>query len=1213
MSIFKCEFCQDINNIQPNDIFYEEINDEFLFFHRNCFIKDYKTDKFNFKNIIEGKIVERVKNDLYKSNKELILNSTNSIPKNIIEEFFLNCEEKFYKITNDSRKKKDKSNIISSFFSSISTFIVNKVSYFNFDSKVFEEEIESFKILVNENEELKEEIINNEFMVYKNSSKSVKKNSILEKWKINIKEKINSDFNNKREKIIKWVVLSSYENKIIKFIEQEKKSQYDLIYLYEIIQIKNSNDLSILIKDDKFNENNDNNKYEIFDYYQLKNNNELIIYKNKETEKFKIYFRNKKEDDCELYDYDSISDTLILYRKENSEKKIGLYFSDNKRKTLNSQFLAESEDIQVKKILLIPCLKKYDKQTALFFIEFKKEKKIIIQAIKVKDKTPNPEPKEVLELSKYYNDYNFDDFQFIVYDFLLILKYNKEKNHWKGKVFSLNLEDNSLFNLIKEIYINDDNDKLSKFSFSLIHNQIYLLSLNIKENTPIIKYWKINSHFSNISMEYSDTEYIDKNKIINIPLGNCIVNYFFHCFEKYHLISSIQYNIQINSNSPNSTKFNIYLGVNKKNSNFQTYVKHLREILKSNKNKDFDNINFKYLDNHHNLLEERDSSLGEILIKALESTPIQIAKIIENNLEIMSNWEFLLNKKDKKKENKKDLSINENQYQEMIKFGMKDSILNFFAFPVIAICCFGVQSIGKSTFLNELTGSVFNVSGMRCTEGIWMSVKVFSEFNKKNKHTVNDICENKCKNCNIEYCCLNSSHINECLCKKCMCGENCELYISCKNKCVLEKGHETLIKCSYENCECKCICDCQCNDNRGDKLKHDHLCVKCFKQNKNLCECECNCRHLCLIPVLEHNFICVSLDFEGLGTFERKSEQDIQMALVGSGLGNNIIFRMGPSFDIITKNFLEKLSEGSRKIMNFNAANFFGGAICFSPKDVIEVNLTQMKTEFNEKWNEVLKNWKRNLDDDFKNDSNKQNNEKLKDRKTDFFGMFKQYILSPTPIITNKEFYITLREDINKEIVEKTLTFHRHPIYNSGKEFYNNLKTLLRIIYFGKYDILDTYKEKNVENYIENNKKQAFAICGILIENENNQELNPAIIEENNGLNYINKSFMKNLEIELVNNNILEVDNNLIINNIKSSSILPGNYCINGYNFEININKNNELGNNSINIKNLNDYGLILNIPNKLTKKITKDNICDNLYKIWNIISKEIGMNEKDM
>ena len=263
MSIFKCEFCQDINNIQPNDIFYEEINDEFLFFHRNCFIKDYKTDKFNFKNIIEGKIVERVKNDLYKSNKELILNSTNSIPKNIIEEFFLNCEEKFYKITNDSRKKKDKSNIISSFFSSISTFIVNKVSYFNFDSKVFEEEIESFKILVNENEELKEEIINNEFMVYKNSSKSVKKNSILEKWKINIKEKINSDFNNKREKIIKWVVLSSYENKIIKFIEQEKKSQYDLIYLYEIIQIKNSNDLSILIKDDKFNENNDNNKYEI--------------------------------------------------------------------------------------------------------------------------------------------------------------------------------------------------------------------------------------------------------------------------------------------------------------------------------------------------------------------------------------------------------------------------------------------------------------------------------------------------------------------------------------------------------------------------------------------------------------------------------------------------------------------------------------------------------------------------------------------------------------------------------------------------------------------------------------------------------------------------------------------------------------------------------------------------------------------------------------
>ena len=37
----------------------------------------------------------------------------------------------------------------------------------------------------------------------------------------------------------------------------------------------------------------------------------------------------------------------------------------------------------------------------------------------------------------------------------------------------------------------------------------------------------------------------------------------------------------------------------------------------------------------------------------------------------------------------------------------------------------GVQSIGKSTLSNEISLSFFNVSGMRCTEGIWMAVSLF--------------------------------------------------------------------------------------------------------------------------------------------------------------------------------------------------------------------------------------------------------------------------------------------------------------------------------------------------------------------------------------------------------------------------------------------------------------------------------------------------------
>ena len=45
---------------------------------------------------------------------------------------------------------------------------------------------------------------------------------------------------------------------------------------------------------------------------------------------------------------------------------------------MNTSFFGNSEDNQLRKINLIPCFEKYSKQSALFFIEKMKEKKIII-------------------------------------------------------------------------------------------------------------------------------------------------------------------------------------------------------------------------------------------------------------------------------------------------------------------------------------------------------------------------------------------------------------------------------------------------------------------------------------------------------------------------------------------------------------------------------------------------------------------------------------------------------------------------------------------------------------------------------------------------------------------------------------------------------------------------------------------------------------------
>ena len=302
---------------------------------------------------------------------------------------------------------------------------------------------------------------------------------------------------------------------------------------------------------------------------------------------------------------------------------------------------------------------------------------------------------------------------------------------------------------------------------------------------------------------------------------------------------------------------------------------------------------------------KNNSSLGDIILKILENTPIQIAKIINNEFEIMSDWKQL-NALIKR-------APEMDEIKEMIKLGMKENILYEFDFPIIVICCFGTQSIGKSTFLNELTGSMFNISGMRCTEGIWFSLKTFKNSDEQNK-TTELFCDKVCNECSNNKCYKYIDHNNECLCENCICQKNCELKgnTNCEEKCCFKKNHEELIKCSYNNCKCTCTCDCQCNKNNNEK--HRHICKNCNKNNKKECKCLCNCRHLCRNPILKHNFICVSLDFEGLGTFERKSEHDILMALIGSGLGNNIILRMGLSFDKFTEKFFEKLSEGSRKI-----------------------------------------------------------------------------------------------------------------------------------------------------------------------------------------------------------------------------------------------------------------------------------------------------------
>ena len=295
------------------------------------------------------------------------------------------------------------------------------------------------------------------------------------------------------------------------------------------------------------------------------------------------------------------------------------------------------------------------------------------------------------------------------------------------------------------------------------------------------------------------------------------------------------------------------------------------------------------------------------------------------------------------------------------------------------------------------------------------------------------------------------------------------------------------------------------------------------------CECDCNCKHFCGVPIFLHNFICVCLDFEGLGTFERTNEQDIQMALVGSALGNSIIFRTGNTFDKFTENTLEKLALGSNKIKDINIEQYFGGSLFFSPRDVNSTDKDKLKEEFAKKIENSVKKWNNSLI----NSSDKD--VKFKNNKYTIFGIFEDNIFAPTPNYPDISFYKTLRENLTKEIIENTIRFKRNPKYKTGKEFYSNLKLFLSAVYMNEYEFLTNYKEKLITEHIYENIDKAYEICAILKNSETTEE-KLSLIEEYPIKYYINKNNLEELGIDFMSYNKFHVNNSLIIDNVQSSS-----------------------------------------------------------------------------
>ena len=1138
-----------------------------LYFHQDCYFKNnnintYKnqnvitpTKKFNANDVEKFIIVERLKEFIKKINL-------------LKEQEGKNCKEKFK--------------------------CISKI----FDVKIIEEEIENVKEAFFSElfDKIKNELIKEEIKKYKNlntNEEIYKKQS--EKWEEKWKKKINNYIkeNNLKKYInikdIKYLNNGNSNSNLLtswqiyyEYVERIQKDIY--INLYEIKPFQSTSDLTLVFNKELGDESTIEN-------YFPSHNNGLII--NKERGKLKIIFKKKVIEEYNgLYDYDRISDTLIVYRQEEGVKKLGIHYNGGQSKSIIcNQFVSESSIIT--KIMLIPCYQAYEKQSILLFIGSE------IHMIQINNENEYP---KVINLKNEFKYNKFNEFQFIIYlDFLLILHFNSEEKKWEGKVYSLCLEDESLFNLIKNINVDDSNEK-SIFSFAEIKDNKYLFSLNIFGNTPIIHFWKIDSKLSGISTDYQKR---NKNKQENnkTALGNCVINYFYHCFEKYPLIGALPYNLQKYEKKAIKISFYLKDDLNDKIHYLEKYVDMLKMFCEGKKKISFHDMNFSFCQNYNEFFKSQKLSLGILIIKIIEITPIQIAKIMEHELKIMNNGENIEKKlyfeSKKRIEQHKEAKFDIQNFSKIINFCMKDSIFNYFEIPVIVICCFGKQSIGKSTFLNELTGSLFDVSGKRCTEGIWMSIKLFIH---KLKNKEKNSCKNTCINCNNKKCeQIAHKEVKYCLCNDCICNKECFLdqnnslsdFKSCFKKCCLKKGHEIGIQCSFENCECKCICECICS--KYNKT-HNHICKDCKKKQINPCECNCNCKHYCGIPIILHNFICVCLDFEGLGTFERTQEQDIQMALVGSALGNSIIFRTDNTFDRFTENILEKLALGS------NIEQYFGGSLFFCPKDVNSTDREKLKEEFTQKIKNSVIKWNYSM----MNQKEKEN--RLKNNKYTIFGIFEDNVFAPTPDYRDYSFYKTLRDNLTKEIIENNLKFKRNPKYRTGKEFYSNLKLFLSVVYMNDYEFLTNCREKLISDYVYENIDKAYEICGILkMDDQKNNAL--SILENNAFKYYIKNDYLEELGIDFYSNSKFKINNSLEIDNIHIPEDIHGIFKSEKYSIKISINKVDI--NNKILLENLNDFGLILLIFKEIKESLNYEMLCSNLFDIWDDICQTIRLNDR--
>eukprot|EP00644_Phytophthora_capsici_P016471 jgi/Phyca11/123806/e_gw1.52.128.1 len=120
-----------------------------------------------------------------------------------------------------------------------------------------------------------------------------------------------------------------------------------------------------------------------------------------------------------------------------------------------------------------------------------------------------------------------------------------------------------------------------------------------------------------------------------------------------------------------------------------------------------------------------------ILLAIVAFVPVQICRAEDNMLQLLRDGENTSSGSKETVETRSEdsegsTSADASEIARSIRFGLLSPLLESWSGRCVVVTSMGKQSTGKSYFLNHLAGTSFAISGARCTDGAWMSLRFAS-------------------------------------------------------------------------------------------------------------------------------------------------------------------------------------------------------------------------------------------------------------------------------------------------------------------------------------------------------------------------------------------------------------------------------------------------------------------------------------------------------